>query len=80
MKEILYVQAGSLSNFIGTHFWNTQESYFTYDDGEVEPKINHDISFREGLSTKVLIILFHPPAFALLLSLYREIPHTVHEC
>ena len=53
MKEILYVQAGSFSNFLGTHFWNTQESYFTYDDDEQEPQINHDISFREGLSTKV---------------------------
>ena len=61
MKEILYIQAGSLPNFVGTHFWNTQESYFEYDgddgdeddDGVGEPEINHDISFREGLSQKV---------------------------
>ena len=59
MKEILYIQAGALPNFVGTHFWNTQESYFQYDgdlegdDGADEPEINHDVSFREGLSPKV---------------------------
>jgi len=58
MKEILYIQAGTLPNFVGTHFWNTQESYFQYDgdegdDGADEPEINHDTSFREGLSPKV---------------------------
>ena len=59
MKEILYIQAGALPNFVGTHFWNTQESYFQYDgdlegdDGVDEPEINHDVSFREGLSPKV---------------------------
>lgn len=60
MKEILYIQAGALPNFVGTHFWNTQESYFEYDsdanaDQADEPEINHDISFREGLSPKVLL-------------------------
>ncbi|KAF7312978.1 hypothetical protein MKEN_00982500 [Mycena kentingensis (nom. inval.)] len=49
MKEILYIQAGSSANYLGTHFWNTQESYFTYDDTDAEPEIAHDISFREGL-------------------------------
>ena len=58
MKEILYIQAGTLPNFVGTHFWNAQESYFQYDgdadaDEAGEPVINHDISFREGLSPKV---------------------------
>ncbi|KAI0920356.1 hypothetical protein AcV5_010118 [Taiwanofungus camphoratus] len=51
MKEILYIQAGSLSNYIGTHFWNTQESYFTYEEDE-EPEVIHDISFREGSTSK----------------------------
>ena len=58
MKEILYVQAGTLPNFVGAHFWNTQESYFQYDNGvnadeADEPEIDHDVSFREGLSPKV---------------------------
>ncbi|KAM5532691.1 hypothetical protein V8D89_013660 [Ganoderma adspersum] len=51
MKEILYVQAGSFPNFVGTHFWNTQESYFTYDYGH-DPVVEHDRSFREGLNNK----------------------------
>ncbi|KAF9644227.1 tubulin nucleotide-binding domain-like protein [Thelephora ganbajun] len=57
MKEILYIQAGTIPNFVGTHFWNAQESYFHYDGDEStsevdEPEINHDVSFREGLSLK----------------------------
>ncbi|KAF8194333.1 Misato segment II tubulin-like domain-containing protein [Mycena galopus ATCC 62051] len=51
MKEILYIQAGTQANYIGTHFWNTQESYFTHEDGE-DPEIDHGISFREGLNQK----------------------------
>ncbi|KAL5498285.1 DML1 [Sanghuangporus vaninii] len=49
MKEIIYIQAGNISNHIGTHFWNSQEDYFTYDN-DSEPLVNHDISFREGVS------------------------------
>lgn len=52
MKEILYIQAGPFANFVGTHFWNTQESYFTYEDGQ-DPAVFHDRSFREGLNNKV---------------------------
>ncbi|KAJ3800617.1 Misato segment II tubulin-like domain-containing protein [Lentinula aff. detonsa] len=51
MREILYVQAGNLANYIGTHFWNTQESYFAYSDDE-EILLNHDISFRDGETLK----------------------------
>ncbi|KAF7357389.1 Protein dml-1 [Mycena sanguinolenta] len=50
MKEILYIQAGTQANYIGTHFWNTQESYFTCEDeGDL---VDHGISFREGLNQK----------------------------
>ncbi|KAK7001822.1 protein dml-1 [Favolaschia claudopus] len=60
MKEILYIQAGTQANYIGTHFWNTQESYFTYDEEEEEDPsssgghstVNHSLSFREGLNQK----------------------------
>ncbi|KAI0789218.1 Misato segment II tubulin-like domain-containing protein [Abortiporus biennis] len=51
MREIIYIQAGNVANHIGTHFWNTQESYFTYEEGE-DPFVNHDISFREGQTLK----------------------------
>ncbi|PIL25907.1 hypothetical protein GSI_11660 [Ganoderma sinense ZZ0214-1] len=49
--EIIYVQAGSFANFVGTHFWNTQQGYFTYEDGD-DPLVQHDRSFREGLNNK----------------------------
>ncbi|KAF8200179.1 mtDNA inheritance protein Dml1 [Pholiota molesta] len=48
MKEIIYIQAGELSNYTGTHFWNTQESYIPYDEhGDIE--IDPDVSFCEGV-------------------------------
>lgn len=57
MKEIIYIQAGSLANYTGTHFWNTQESYFTYgsedDESADDPITSNDISFRDGLTYKV---------------------------
>ena len=57
MKEIIYIQAGSLANYVGTHFWNTQECYFTYgseeDGGEGEPLVSNEVSFREGLTYEV---------------------------
>ncbi|KAG1750528.1 Misato segment II tubulin-like domain-containing protein [Suillus paluster] len=49
MREIIYIQAGSFANYTGTHFWNAQESYFTYNDDD-EPIVNHDLSFEEGRS------------------------------
>ncbi|KAH9042722.1 tubulin nucleotide-binding domain-like protein [Lactarius pseudohatsudake] len=51
MKEIIYIQAGNVSNHIGTHFWNAQQSYFTYKEGE-EVIIDNDVSFREGVSPR----------------------------
>jgi Misato Segment II tubulin-like domain len=56
MKEILYIQAGSLANYVGTHFWNTQENYFTYGsdaDGEDYSLVSNDVSFREGIAYNV---------------------------
>ncbi|EKM52417.1 uncharacterized protein PHACADRAFT_211670 [Phanerochaete carnosa HHB-10118-sp] len=52
MREILYFQAGRVSNFIGTHFWNAQENCFTYEDDAQESLVNHDVSFREGLNQR----------------------------
>ncbi|KAI1082247.1 tubulin domain-containing protein [Whalleya microplaca] len=48
MREIITLQLGQQSNYLGTHFWNTQESYFTYGADEESP-INHDIHFRPGI-------------------------------
>lgn len=52
MREILYIQAGPWANYTGTHLWNTQECYFTYDETE-EPLTDNDVSFREGVSQAV---------------------------
>ncbi|KAM0714004.1 hypothetical protein Q7P37_010968 [Cladosporium fusiforme] len=54
MHEIITLQFGQQANYLGTHYWNTQESYFTYNNNETsteEPSpVNHDISFRPGLA------------------------------
>ncbi|KAJ4991781.1 misato Segment II myosin-like domain-containing protein [Stagonosporopsis vannaccii] len=49
MHEIVTLQFGAQSNYLGTHFWNTQESYFTYPP-EAESPVNHDIHFRAGVA------------------------------
>ncbi|KAH7360542.1 tubulin domain-containing protein [Rhexocercosporidium sp. MPI-PUGE-AT-0058] len=48
MHEIITVQLGQRSNYLATHFWNTQESYFTYS-GDEESLVDHDIHFRPGV-------------------------------
>ncbi|KAK5629711.1 hypothetical protein RRF57_005426 [Xylaria bambusicola] len=42
------MQLGQQSNYIATHFWNAQESYFTYGADEESP-VDHDVHFRPGL-------------------------------
>ncbi|KAM0471635.1 hypothetical protein ACHAPX_009292 [Trichoderma viride] len=48
MREIVTLQLGSLSNYVATHFWNTQESYFTYSEDE-KSHVDHNIHWRAGL-------------------------------
>jgi hypothetical protein len=52
MHEILTLQFGQQANYLGTHYWNTQESYFTYTDNPTEEPspVSHDISFRPGIA------------------------------
>ncbi|KAG8171033.1 hypothetical protein JTE90_005175 [Oedothorax gibbosus] len=48
-KEIVTIQVGNFANFIGTHWWNIQESSFCYTpDSSIPLDINHDVMFREG--------------------------------
>ncbi|ETS65293.1 hypothetical protein PaG_00016 [Moesziomyces aphidis] len=63
-KEIIHLSFGSIANHISTHFWNQQQSYFTYDQvddahagpsgstsrstDEDEPLVDHDVSFQAG--------------------------------
>uniref|UniRef100_A0A8H7XJ48 Tubulin nucleotide-binding domain-like protein n=1 Tax=Psilocybe cubensis TaxID=181762 RepID=A0A8H7XJ48_PSICU len=48
MKEIIYLQAGKLANYTGTHFWNAQESYLQSE----EPYTAPDISFCESIDSQ----------------------------
>lgn len=77
MKEIIYIQAGDMSNHVGTHFWNAQQSYFIYSEDK-EVLVDHDISFREGISPRVC----HSPYVRFtargLNPVNRESRHTVH--
>ncbi|KAK7417417.1 mtDNA inheritance, partitioning of the mitochondrial organelle [Neonectria magnoliae] len=50
MREIITLQLGQLSNYTATHFWNTQESYFTYGAEEQSP-VDHNVHWRAGVGT-----------------------------
>ncbi|KAI1465014.1 tubulin nucleotide-binding domain-like protein [Daldinia caldariorum] len=50
MREIVTLQLGQQSNYLATHFWNVQESYFTYGADEESP-IDHDVHFRPGIGS-----------------------------
>ncbi|XP_078697673.1 protein misato homolog 1-like [Branchiostoma floridae x Branchiostoma belcheri] len=51
-REVVTLQFGHYANFVGTHWWNVQESSFCYDmsSGSSPSEINHDVLFREGLT------------------------------
>ncbi|KAL4809194.1 tubulin domain-containing protein [Aspergillus unguis] len=48
MHEIVTLQLGQRANYLATHFWNLQESYFTYN-GQEESPVDHDVHFRPGV-------------------------------
>ena len=51
MHEIVTLQIGQQANYVATHFWNVQESYFNYsEDPETESPVNHDVHFRPGVA------------------------------
>ncbi|KAF8805003.1 tubulin nucleotide-binding domain-like protein [Phlegmacium glaucopus] len=52
MKEILYIQAGELSNYTGTHFWNTQESYLNLNESPDYAGIDTGVAFCENVDDK----------------------------
>lgn len=63
MREIVYINAGNFSNYIGTHFFNTQQAYLEDADAnhEDESAVDSVVSFREGLSNVRQIISFFNP-------------------
>lgn len=60
-KEIVTLQLGHYANFVGTHWWNIQESSFQYKEtpGIEKSCVDHDVLFREGC-TKRGAITFTP--------------------
>jgi Misato Segment II tubulin-like domain len=55
MKEI-QADPGSLGIYVGTHFWNIQENYFTYwldADGEDYSLVSNNVPFMEGIAYNV---------------------------
>ena len=52
-REVITLQFGHYSNFVGTHWLNIQESSFCYDpNSSNQQEINHDVLFREGLTSR----------------------------
>uniref|UniRef100_A0AAG5CU75 Protein misato n=1 Tax=Anopheles atroparvus TaxID=41427 RepID=A0AAG5CU75_ANOAO len=51
-REILTFQLGNYSNYIGTHWWNIQESSFNYDPNAAPSEIDHTILYREGQTSQ----------------------------
>ncbi|KAF9906276.1 mtDNA inheritance, partitioning of the mitochondrial organelle, partial [Lobosporangium transversale] len=57
MHEIVTLQFGHYANFVGTHFWNTQEAHFNYQpsaqDNDATPEpLDHDCLYRTGITNR----------------------------
>lgn len=48
--EVVTLQLGNYANYVGTHWWNLQESTFTYDRAAGSREVDHDVLFREGVT------------------------------
>ncbi|KAF9039839.1 tubulin domain-containing protein [Panaeolus papilionaceus] len=48
MKEIVYIQAGNISNYVGTHFWNTQETYLSNTGSKETLDVDPDVSMMDS--------------------------------
>ncbi|RZF44787.1 hypothetical protein LSTR_LSTR000739 [Laodelphax striatellus] len=46
-REIITLQIGHYSNYVGAHWWNLQEAAFTNNSDSLT-EINNDVLFREG--------------------------------
>ncbi|XP_077446451.1 protein misato homolog 1 [Stigmatopora argus] len=47
-REVITLQLGHYSNFVGTHWWNLQDASLSYDPDIPPGEIQSDILFREG--------------------------------
>uniref|UniRef100_A0A8C7ZMB9 Protein misato homolog 1 n=1 Tax=Oryzias sinensis TaxID=183150 RepID=A0A8C7ZMB9_9TELE len=47
-REVITLQLGHFSNFVGTHWWNLQDASLSYDPESPPAEIRSDVVFREG--------------------------------
>ncbi|XP_047239441.1 protein misato homolog 1 isoform X1 [Girardinichthys multiradiatus] len=47
-REVVTLQLGHYSNFVGTHWWNLQDASLSYDPESPSAEIQSDVLFREG--------------------------------
>ncbi|XP_040909005.1 protein misato homolog 1 [Toxotes jaculatrix] len=47
-REVVTLQLGHYSNFVGTHWWNLQDASLSYDAETPLGEIQSDVVFREG--------------------------------
>ncbi|GAA6233229.1 protein misato homolog 1 isoform X2 [Lates japonicus] len=47
-REVITLQLGHYSNFVGTHWWNLQDASLSYDPETPQGEIQSDVMFREG--------------------------------
>lgn len=47
-REVVTLQLGHYSNFVGTHWWNLQDASLSYDMDAPLGEIQSDVVFREG--------------------------------
>ncbi|XP_013111049.2 protein misato [Stomoxys calcitrans] len=50
IRELLTLQFGNYANYVGAHWWNIQESGFSYDSSDEPSEICHDILYRQGVN------------------------------
>ncbi|XP_054461632.1 protein misato homolog 1 [Anoplopoma fimbria] len=50
-REVITLQLGHYSNFVGTHWWNLQDASLSYDPETPPSEIQSDVLFREGQTT-----------------------------
>ncbi|KAJ8386475.1 hypothetical protein AAFF_G00169450 [Aldrovandia affinis] len=51
-REIVTIQLGHYSNFVGTHWWNLQDAALSYEPDSAAPasELQSDVLFREGVT------------------------------
>lgn len=51
-KEIITLQFGNYSNYVGTHWWNMQEFSFNYTNGAAS-ETDPNVLYRQGETRNV---------------------------